>query len=373
MRRIFALIVLLTTCLAGLKAQVADTTIYSVVEEMPRFPGCENLDTTLLAKQQCAQQQLLAFMYGNIQYPLKAIEENLEGTVVVTFVVEKDGRISRPNILKDIGGGCGLEALRVIGVMDQAGIKFVPGKKDGKEVRVQYNVPIRFKIKEPLPYTLAGPDTIYTQFDKPLEFSGGSDALAKFLDDRLVYPESGNDSCRVGNMQVQLLIEGDGDVRILDLTDYSDLGFDFWYAAIDACIATHGKWTAAEFQSRKVPSAMDISLSFTPTAAGCKTVVSNYEKATQAAQEGAQLSTDGQQDAGIAKMDEALALFPNDGNFLLMRGQAYLDMNRFGEACSDLSRARRIGLINWYDSILPLVCAQAAMGNQQQPAAEDKN
>ncbi len=363
MRKIILTSFFFAVCL-GLDGQNADTTIYQVAEEMPRFPGCEQLDTTIQAKQQCAQQQLLAFMYENIRYPLKAIEENLEGTVVVTFVVEKDGSISSPRVLKDIGGGCGLEALRVVGVINQSEIRFIPGKQAGKVARVQYNVPIRFKLQDPLPYVLIDRDTVYTQFDKQLEFNGGAENLAKFLDDRLSYPDSGNEGCLVGNMQVQVLVESTGDVRILDIVDYSDLGFDFWYSAIDACTSTMGQWTPAQYKSRNVPSAIDVSLSFTPTAEGCKTVVSNFEKANQLAREGAQFLADGKQEEGIAKLSEAVSLFPNDANLLLNRGQAYLDMNKFTEACADLSLARSISLVNWYDTILPLICAQGAKTGQ---------
>lgn len=358
MRGIIFVAVLFSMCF-GLNGQNADSTIYQVAEEMPRFPGCEQLDTTLQAKQQCAQQQLLAFMYDNIRYPLKAIEENLEGTVVVTFVVEKDGSLSSPKVLKDIGGGCGLEALRVVGEINQAGIRFSPGKQAGNVVRVQYNVPIRFKLKDPLPYVLVGRDTIYTQFDKELEFNGGAENLAKFLDEKLSYPDSGNEGCLVGNMQVQVLVEANGDVRILDIVDFSDLGFDFWYSAIDACTSTIGQWTPAQYKNRNVPSAIDVSLGFTPTAEGCKGVISNFEKANLLAREGAQLLTDGKQDEGVAKISEAINLFPNNADFLLNRGQAYLDMNKFAEACADLSLARKISLVNWYDTILPLICSQA--------------
>ena len=68
-----------------------DTTIFKVAEEMPRFPGCEHLDTTMAAKTQCSQASLLSFMYGNIRYPLEARQNGNEGTVVIGFVVEKDG------------------------------------------------------------------------------------------------------------------------------------------------------------------------------------------------------------------------------------------------------------------------------------------
>lgn len=340
----------------ALSAQDQDTTIYQAVELMPRFPGCEQLDTTLEARQQCASQQLLGFIYNNVRYPQQAIQGNIEGTVVLTFVVEKDGTISSPKVLKDIGGGCGEEALRVIGLMNPNNIRWIPGRNKGQAVRTQFNLPVRFKLEEPLPYSLVDGDTIYTQFDEPLEFLGGPDSLAAYLNRRLQYPESGNDSCLVGRVDVQALINPDGRVWILDIIDYSGLGFDFWYEAIDATTSTIGKWKPARYEGRSVPAAFDLTMTFTPTDDACKMIIDDYNRAVTLADEGAALFNEEKQEEGIAKMTEALALFPNDAGLLLMRGQAYLDMNKLPEACADLSKARGIALINWYDNILPLIC-----------------
>ena len=61
----------------------------------------------------------------------------------VTFVVEKDGSVTGVRVLRDIGGGCGQEAIRVIKSMP----KWTPGKQRGKNVRVQYNLPVNFSLK----------------------------------------------------------------------------------------------------------------------------------------------------------------------------------------------------------------------------------
>jgi TonB family protein len=337
-------------------AAEADTTIYTVAEQPPRFPACERLDTTLDAKSQCAQQALLAFMYENIQYPLEARQNGNEGTVVAGFVVEKDGSLSNFNVLRDIGGGCGMEVLRVLEAMNQIGIKWVPGQHQGQVVRTQFNLPIRFKLEEVPPYVLIGLDTVYTDFDKPLAFKGGDEALEEHLLQRLDYPPVWADSCKVGRIDIQVLVRPNGEVRILDLTDYNDLGTDFWYEAIDAATSTYGQWEAATFEGRPVAAAYDLSLPFLPDNASCQAQVEKYEQARELAEEGANLFNEGEKDAGIAKLSEAIAMFPDDAALLFMRGQAYLDMNRFAEACADLSLARDIALVDWYDSILPVIC-----------------
>ncbi|MCB0572632.1 MAG: energy transducer TonB [Phaeodactylibacter sp.] len=333
-----------------------DTTIYQAVEEMPRFPACEKLDTTIEVKNQCAQQALLAFMYQNIIYPQEARENGNEGTVVASFVVEKDGGMSNFDVLRDIGGGCGVEVLRVLEGLQSLGVKWVPGRKDGMAVRTRFTLPIKFKLEELPPYTVAGRDTVYTEFEKPLAFKGGDEALEAYLNERLKYPEGWEDSCRVGRIDVQVLVRPSGEARILDMTDYNNLGFDFWYEAIDAATSTYGKWEPATYEGRAVTAAYDLRLPFIPQAAGCQQQVKAYEKANALGEEGARLFNEGDKEGGLAKMSEAITLFAGDAGLLLMRGQAYLDLKRFPEACADLSRAREISLVDWYDGVLPVIC-----------------
>lgn len=334
----------------------SDTTVYKVAEEMPRFPGCEQLDTTAAAKAACAQQQLLSFVYGNIIYPMEARQNGNEGQVVVSFVVEQDGSLSSPRILKDIGGGCGLEVLRVINLMNEMNVRWTPGRIGGKVVRTNFNLPVRFKLEEEPPFAVVQGDTVYTRFDEPLSYIGGDEALIKWLQEKIDYPPSGNDSCLIGTIDVQILVRANGDVRIFDLTDFANLGNDFWYEAIDASTSTLGKWKPAVYEGHPVPATYDLTLYFEPTAPSCKTVIDNFKRATDLANEGSQLFNDGKQDEGLEKMTEAVALFPNNANFLFLRGQAYLDMNRLEEACADLSRARGIALNDWYSGVLPIIC-----------------
>ncbi|NRB52807.1 MAG: energy transducer TonB [Saprospiraceae bacterium] len=336
--------------------QEPDTMIYQTVQEPARFPGCEQLDTTISFIEQCANANLLNFVYSNIRYPQEAIQNNVEGSVVVRFVVEPDSTISSPEVLRDIGDGCGPEVIRVVNLINQAGAKWKPGINDGKPVRSYFTLPIKFKLEELPPYTMVGRDTVYTRVETPLDYEGGLEQLNVYLADRLDYPPSGNDSCMIGNIQVQVLIQPNGDVKVLDIVDFNDLGFDFWYESIDAATSTLGKWIPATFEGRKVPSAFDITMNFAPDDDACKMIVDQYKEATDKINEGAKLYNEGKQEEGIAKMSEAIEVFPEDANFLLARGQAYLDMSSFDEACSDISLARRISLIKWYDNVLNLIC-----------------
>lgn len=103
--------------------------IFVTVEENPEYPGGE--------------AELYKYLGKNLKYPDIAKEQNLEGRVFVTFVVEKDGSISSPRVTRDIGGGCGEEALRVVRGMP----KWKPGRQRGAPVRTQFNLPVIFQLE----------------------------------------------------------------------------------------------------------------------------------------------------------------------------------------------------------------------------------
>ncbi len=104
--------------------------IYQAVDEMPKFSGGIN--------------GLMSFLSRKLKYPSAATLKGIEGTVVLTFVVDKTGSISNIRIVRAIGGGCDEEAIRVVKLMP----KWVPGKQNGKAVSVQYTLPLKFSIQK---------------------------------------------------------------------------------------------------------------------------------------------------------------------------------------------------------------------------------
>ncbi len=103
--------------------------VFTIVEEMPSYPGGETERNKFLA--------------DNIVYPQQATENGIQGTVYVSFVVDSKGNVTDVKILRGIGGGCDEEALRVVKMMP----KWHPGKQNGKQVRVLFNMPIYFKLQ----------------------------------------------------------------------------------------------------------------------------------------------------------------------------------------------------------------------------------
>ena len=117
-----------------------------VVEDMPLFPGCEN-EPDKAAKKKCSDSKVQQFVYKNLKYPAIARENGVEGMVVVQFVVEKDGSITNVELLRDIGAGCGEEAVRAVQSMQEENVLWTPGRQRGRPVKVQFRMPIRFRLQ----------------------------------------------------------------------------------------------------------------------------------------------------------------------------------------------------------------------------------
>ncbi len=115
---------------------------WKVVEQMPRFVTCDGVEGKNNLKK-CSDKAIIEFIQDRIKYPAIARENNIEGTVYVRFIVEKDGSITGHEILKEPGGGLGAEAMRVIKKMPTWE---VPGKQRDNPVRVQFTMPVKFKL-----------------------------------------------------------------------------------------------------------------------------------------------------------------------------------------------------------------------------------
>lgn len=107
---------------------VNSTRVYDVVEQMPSFPG--------------GISGLRTYLNQNVRYPAEAQENCVQGRVVVSFVVEKDGHISDVTVLRSVDPSLDKEAVRVIRNMP----RWTPGKQGGEPVRVRYNVPVSFRL-----------------------------------------------------------------------------------------------------------------------------------------------------------------------------------------------------------------------------------
>ena len=127
------------------RASVSEDEVFMVVEEMPRFPGCEDLGSNS-DKQKCSSEKLLEFVYSNIKFPNEAKEAGVDGKVVVSFVINKDGEVVQPEIKKSLGYGTDEAVLSMVQKMMEMEEKWIPGKQRGKVVNVRFALPVRFKM-----------------------------------------------------------------------------------------------------------------------------------------------------------------------------------------------------------------------------------
>jgi len=110
------------------QAPKGESEVFVIVEEAPSYPGGE--------------EAMYAFLGKHMEYPRKARENGITGSVYVTFIVEKDGSISNISIKRDIGAGCGAEVVRVIKMMP----RWKPGRQKGNPVRCQFTLPVKFNL-----------------------------------------------------------------------------------------------------------------------------------------------------------------------------------------------------------------------------------
>lgn len=103
--------------------------VYAVVEQPPTFPGGE--------------AALLAYVAKNIKYPASALEQEIQGVVLLRFVVLENGSVGEVFVTRGIDPACDKEAVRVVKSLP----RFIPGKQQGKGVKVWYTLPIRFQIQ----------------------------------------------------------------------------------------------------------------------------------------------------------------------------------------------------------------------------------
>ena len=106
-----------------------ESKVFDVVEQMPSFPG--------------GQGALLEYLASHVKYPVVAQENGVQGRVVVSFVVERDGSITDVRVVRSVDPSLDREAQRVVSSMP----RWTPGKQNGSAVRVKYNVPVSFRLQ----------------------------------------------------------------------------------------------------------------------------------------------------------------------------------------------------------------------------------
>lgn len=190
--------------------------VFEVVEIMPEFPDG-------------GMSGLMQFLSKNIQYPINAQKNHTQGRVTVQFVVNKDGSISEPKIIRGVDPDLDGEAIRVISLMP----KWKPGMQKGQPVRVKYTVPVMFRLSDdgqkeeykPIPKidetVVVGyaskqapteEDPVFEVVENMPEFAGGMGGLMQYLSKNIKYPVEAQKAGIQGRVIMQVIIDKNGNV-----------------------------------------------------------------------------------------------------------------------------------------------------------------
>ncbi len=190
--------------------------VFEVVEIMPEFPDG-------------GMSGLMQFLSKNIQYPINAQKNHTQGRVTVQFVVNKDGSISEPKIIRGVDPDLDGEAIRVISLMP----KWKPGMQKGQPVRVKYTVPVMFRLSDdgqkeeykPIPkidetvvvgyaskQAPAEEDPVFEVVENMPEFAGGMGGLMQYLSKNIKYPVETQKAGIQGRVIMQVIIDKNGNV-----------------------------------------------------------------------------------------------------------------------------------------------------------------
>lgn len=196
--------------------------VFEVVEVMPEFPNG-------------GMPGLMKYLGKNVKYPIEAHANNIEGRVVVHFIVNKDGSISNVGLTRSVDPLLDKEAIRVISSMP----KWKPGMQRGKAIRVKYTVPVMFRLQGPKnaePYqavvgtakdgnleevvAVAKATTpisrtegkVYEKVENMPEFPGGVQGLMQYISSNLKYPAAAQKAGIQGKVIVSMIVDKEGNI-----------------------------------------------------------------------------------------------------------------------------------------------------------------
>lgn len=193
------------------KPAASERTVFTVVDEMPQFPGGE--------------KELLKFIAQNVRYPQDAIEDGISGRVTASFIVNEDGSSSDIQILRSVSPSIDAEAKRVLSIMPP----WIPGRQKGIDVAVKYTVPITFRLSQATYQPASKPtddNTAYTLAHTMPQFPGGETELLHFIARQIKYPISSQEAGIQGRVICSFIVEKNGDITNTEIVRGLDTPLD---------------------------------------------------------------------------------------------------------------------------------------------------
>lgn len=235
-----------------------DNKVFSSVETLPEFPG--------------GVEAFGHFLASKIKYPSKAREQKVQGTVICTFIVEKDGNLSNIHTSRGVNPDIDAEAIRVLKLSPT----WKPGVQNNHKVRTQFSVPIRFRLEDSNNKAAAGEGQgdpppvvkqlsviepgVFTAVEHLPEFPGGVAAFGKFLGTHVRYPKDAREKGIQGRVIVTFVVEKDG--KLSDIKVVRSVSPDIDAEALRV-LALSPKWKPGTQKGKAVRVQYSVPISFT--------------------------------------------------------------------------------------------------------------
>jgi TonB family protein len=227
--------------------------VFTVVEEMPQYPG--------------GDEALMKFLMENIKYPAEAKEKNIQGRVIVRFVVNYQGNVEKVETVRGVDPLLDTEAVRVVSMLKG----FTPGKQKGKPVNVWYSVPVTFQLTgekaaeppaaPPTPKSpqFSGKSIFEAGYDEPPVFPGGEKALEIFIESVKKYPQQAKINNITGTVVVGFTIDETG--RVVNPFIFSGVNPELDNEAVRVVNSLTG-WQPAKRNGKPVKASYRLAIPF---------------------------------------------------------------------------------------------------------------
>ena len=309
--------------------------IYEYVDEPPAFITCQQAGFKDKDIRACVQEKMKEFFKHNLSYPKDALELGVQGDIEVEFIVGKDGVLKDIFLKNDLGFGCGEEAIRLVELINEGDyLVWLPGEEDGKRVDVLEKATVEFRIDMDKKMNKK-----LRQIDAPTVFITEKAGFEKYMLSTLKYPKDEDiNPCSQGVIDVKFKIEPlTGNIDILSLTDFNNLGKPFHEEARRFLNDTKGKWST-NLPNLSPATTYALSIPFQSKGLACNNGRKDYiETISKALDAAALVSNKEIQNESLDYLDQAVKNFPADNKLRYLQGMAFFQCNRKVEACVNLT------------------------------------
>ena len=308
--------------------------VYELVDEVPAFKTCQGSSKKDREILDCTLESLDGFFRENMIYPKDALTVGLEGDIEVDFIVDHNGLVRNVEIKNDLGLGTSEEAFRLMLLMNDKNIGWVPGEEDGRKVNVQLATTVHFRIDPS-----AKPKTKLRVMDAKPVFVTERKGFEDYMESYLRYPVGEDvNPCGQGVIDVKFKVNrGSGSIEITEMVDYNNLGKEFKASATDFIMSTKGDWEV-DYSNLGPQTEYYLSIPFMPNKNTCPSARDDYKEMVYKAISGEVVVKEkGDLNDGLKLLDDALRLYPADNKMRYLRGNTLYKAGRIVEGCVDLS------------------------------------